>query len=334
MTRNKWTPTISVIIPVFNEEKNLQILFPSLIKQNYPKSKIEYIVVDDYSTDSTREVAKKFGAKVVMNGTHDIEWGKSLGLKKAKGYFAFFIDADNKLITNNWFADAVKIFSKNRKLVGLQSYKFQYIRNHNLVNRYCELFGINDPLAYYLGKRGLLKVTEKKWIYPKTLVCDHKMYFEVRFSQNNMPTYGSHGYMIRKKSLLMTDWKPYLFHLDSTLDLVKKGKDIFGFMKYGIVHDNANNFRHMVRKLKRNVDLYLKYGDRRRYKYDINIIKVGFAILLMVTFIVPLIESFYGFFKKRDLAWFLHPLLSFVVVFVYTYSVLAYKFKLFLTKHV
>jgi glycosyltransferase involved in cell wall biosynthesis len=330
----KYLPTISVIIPAFNEEKNLKILFKSLKNQKYPKSKIEYIVIDDYSTDSTREVAKKFGAKIVMNGTHDIEWGKSLGLKNSKGYFIFFIDADNKLITNNWFREAVNIFNQNPKLTGLQSYKFEYKKSHILVNRYCELFGINDPLAYYLGKRGLLKTIENKWIYPNTLVRDHPKYFEVKFSVNDMPTYGSHGYMIKRESILQTNWKPYLFHLDSTVDLIKKNHNIFGFIKYGIIHDNANNFRHMVKKLKRNIDLYLKYGKRRRYKYNINFARLVLAIFIMITFVAPCIESLYGFYKKRDIAWFLHPILCFVIVFVYAYSVASYIFKLILEKHV
>lgn len=331
---NKNLPTISVIIPVYNEEKNLKILLPSLVYQNYPKNRVEYIVVDDYSMDNTREVAKKFGAKIVMNGTHDIEWGKSLGLKNAKGYFIFFIDADNKLTTNNWFKEAVKIFDQNPKLIGLQSYKFEYESNHNLVNRYCELFGINDPLAYYLGKRGLLKTIENKWIYPDTLIKDHKKYFEVKFGVDSMPTYGSHGYMIRKESFLQTNWKPYLFHLDSTIDLIKKGHNIFGFIKYGIIHDNADNFRHMVRKLKRNADLYLKYRDRRRYKYNINFVRLVLAIFIMITFVVPSIESLYGFYKKRDIAWFLHPILCLIIVFVYVYSVTSYTIKLILAKHV
>lgn len=334
MNKNIEKPEISVIIPVFNEEKNLRVLMPSLIMQKYPKNKVEYIVVDDYSTDRTRDIAKRFGAKVVMNGTHDIEWGKSLGLKSSVGDFLFFIDADNKLITKNWFSDAVEIFNQNNKLIGLQSYRFEYSKRHNLVNRYCELYGINDPLAYYLGKRGLLKATEKKWIYPDTLIKDHKKYFEVKFSIDNMPTYGSHGYMVKRKSLLKTDWEPYLFHLDSTVDLIKKGFDTFGFIKYGIIHNNANNFTHMVRKLKRNVDLFLKYGNRRRYKYNMSPFRLFLAILIMVTFVVPMVDSFRGFLKKQDVAWFLHPVLCFLIVFVYIYAVLSYKIKMILNKNV
>lgn len=331
---NNNLPTISVIIPVFNEENNLKILFPTLISQKYPKNKVEYIVVDDYSTDKTRTVAKSFGARVVMNGTHDIEWGKSLGMKASKSTFLFFIDADNKLTTRNWFIDAINIFSENSRLIGLQSYRFKYVPTHNLVNRYCELFGINDPLAYYLGKRGLLKATENDWIHPNSLVKVDKKYFVVKFNLDNIPPYGSQGYMVRRSLLLETDWKPYLFHMDSTADLVKQDKNIFGFIKYGIEHDYAKGVSHFVKKLKRNIDLYLKHQNKRRYKYNITLFRLFKAITVMVTVIIPLIESIYGYSKKRDVAWFFHPVISFVVVFVYTYSVLDYKFKLFLAKYV
>lgn len=328
---NKRLPTISVIIPTFNEENNLKTLFPSLVSQEYPRNNIEYIVVDDFSTDKTREIARKFGAKVIDNGTHDIEWGKSLGLKASRGDFVFYIDADNKLMTKRWFSVAIKIFQDNKDLIGLQSYKFQYVSDHNLVNRYCELFGINDPLAYYLGKRGLLKAIENNWIYPDTLIKNNKKYFKVKFDLNNIPPYGSQGYMIRRSSLLETDWQPYLFHMDSTADLVRKGKNIFGFIKYGIEHNYANNFIHLIKKLKRNICLYLKHKNKRRYKYNMTPFRLFVAVVIMVTIIIPLTESVYGYSKKRDIAWFLHPVVSFVVVFVYLHSLVLYGLKKWLT---
>lgn len=320
-------PTISIVIPTFNEVKNLEILFPSLINQDYPKKYIEYIIVDDLSTDNTRETAKRFGAKVIVNGTHDIEWGKSLGLKASKGDFVFFIDADNKLTTKKWFSEAIEIFKENTDLIGLQSYKFQYVPGHNLVNRYCELFGINDPLAYYLGKRGLLKTFENDWIYPDSLVKNSKKYFIVKFSLNNIPPYGSQGYMIRRSLLLETDWQPYLFHMDSTADLVKQDKNIFGLIKYGIEHNYANSIVHFIKKLKRNIDLYLKHQNKRRYKYNITPLKLLRAVIIMSTIIIPLFESIYGYSKKRDIAWFFHPIISFIVVLVYSYATVTYKVK-------
>lgn len=52
-------PLVSVIIPTLNEEKNIGRCLESIRKQTYPKDKIEIIVVDNDSTDKTREIVRK-----------------------------------------------------------------------------------------------------------------------------------------------------------------------------------------------------------------------------------------------------------------------------------
>ena len=46
-------PTVSVIIPVRNEEKHIEKLLRSIQAQTYPADKFDVIVIDDYSTDNT-----------------------------------------------------------------------------------------------------------------------------------------------------------------------------------------------------------------------------------------------------------------------------------------
>lgn len=313
-------PAISIILPTFNEEKRIEKCLTSIRKQNYPKNKIELIVVDDRSKDKTVEIARVFGAKVISSGTHHIERSKSLGLEKALNEYIFFIDADNVLTSDNWFRDCIKIFNKNREVVGVQSLRFLYKKNDTLPNRYCALFGINDPFVYYLGKRGLLKTIENKWLYSGTLLKEDNKYFLVNFNLDNLPTVGSQGYMTKKSLLLKTDWKPYFFHLDSVYDLVSLGYTQFAFIKYDIEHDYSDTFVDMFKKLRRNIVLYLKYRKLRRYKYRVNPLKYLLIIIAMSTFIIPLIDSFRGYFKKKDPAWFLHPIICFGVVIIYSFE--------------
>jgi cellulose synthase/poly-beta-1,6-N-acetylglucosamine synthase-like glycosyltransferase len=55
------TPTtfISVIVPVRNEEKNIEGLIASLDQQTYPKELFQIVIVDDYSDDKTWELLQK-----------------------------------------------------------------------------------------------------------------------------------------------------------------------------------------------------------------------------------------------------------------------------------
>lgn len=67
---------VSVIIPTYNGELFIEECLESVINQSYPS--IEIIVVDDASTDSTKEILKKYGAKITL-----IENKENLGLIKS-----------------------------------------------------------------------------------------------------------------------------------------------------------------------------------------------------------------------------------------------------------
>ena len=53
-------PTVSVIIPARNEEKNIGQLLEALRQQDFPAEKLEIIVVDDHSEDQTAAIARSF----------------------------------------------------------------------------------------------------------------------------------------------------------------------------------------------------------------------------------------------------------------------------------
>jgi glycosyltransferase involved in cell wall biosynthesis len=54
------SPFISVVVAARDEEKNITNCIQSLLKQDYPIDKFEILIVDDFSTDNTAELVKKF----------------------------------------------------------------------------------------------------------------------------------------------------------------------------------------------------------------------------------------------------------------------------------
>ncbi|MCG9969061.1 glycosyltransferase family 2 protein [Pelotomaculum terephthalicicum JT] len=84
----------SLIIPAYNEEEGLPIVLNDVFK--LIDESFEVIVVDDGSSDRTREVAQRFPCRVI---SHERNSGKGAamktGIKEARGENIIFIDADN-----------------------------------------------------------------------------------------------------------------------------------------------------------------------------------------------------------------------------------------------
>ncbi|MGI4803640.1 MAG: glycosyltransferase family 2 protein [Janthinobacterium lividum] len=102
---------VSVIIPCFNSGKYLQKAIESIFIQNY--AKYEVIVVDDGSTDSTKEVAGKFPlVKYIYQSNQGVSAARNNGIKNSKGAFLVFLDADDWLLPNAFFIN-LKYLTQN-----------------------------------------------------------------------------------------------------------------------------------------------------------------------------------------------------------------------------
>lgn len=92
---------ISIIIPVYNKEKFLQKCIDSILKQTY--TDIEIILIDDGSIDKSKEIISEYVTKYPkiihsIEGEHrGVGNARNQGLKKAKGKYILFVDADDYL---------------------------------------------------------------------------------------------------------------------------------------------------------------------------------------------------------------------------------------------
>jgi len=314
-------PSISVVMPVYNEEKNIERALQSIREQDYPQNKVEILLVDDNSTDKTVEIAKKFNVVYCKNGAHDYDKGKSIGIQKAKNDYIIFLDGDNFLTEKTWLRKIVKPLFEEKDVVGAQPIWFTYDKKHPLAERYCELFGITDPLTIYLKKRDRLMRYEKKWNLVKKYE-EKEDYFIVTFKQDNLPTIGSVGFIIKKDLLKETQYAPKFSHLDCMMDLIKNGKNKFAMVKTDITHLHSSTVKSFLGKLNRNMDIFLRDNHERRYTWQTSKGRLAIATLQMLTGIVPLYHSIKGFIKIPDIAWFLHPYICFRVATMYITKIL------------
>ncbi len=97
-------PIVTVIVPVWNEEKTLGGTIESLLALDYPKDKLDILIVDDGSTDNTRQVANTYKTHPEVRVFSKTNGGKhtavNLGISKARGEFIGCLDADSYVDKN------------------------------------------------------------------------------------------------------------------------------------------------------------------------------------------------------------------------------------------
>lgn len=99
----------SVIVPTFNRAGEIKELLDSLSTQTIPHSEFEIIIVDDGSTDNTKEVIESIKSesdlniKTLYQNHKGPGEARNLGMENAKGKYFIFIDSDC-IADNNWLA--------------------------------------------------------------------------------------------------------------------------------------------------------------------------------------------------------------------------------------
>lgn len=108
-------PLISIIITTKNEEKRLPALLSSIENQTYQP--IEVVVVDNNSTDKTKEIAEEFGTAVFNYGPERSSQ-RNYGVSQSKGDFVLILDADMEL-TPSVIEDCVSVIKQQPELKAL-----------------------------------------------------------------------------------------------------------------------------------------------------------------------------------------------------------------------
>lgn len=88
---------ISAIVLTKNEEKNIKACLDALSWCD------ERLVVDDCSTDKTREIAERTGAKVILHQLVNFSDQRNFAIDKAKGDWLLYIDADERIPQALWY---------------------------------------------------------------------------------------------------------------------------------------------------------------------------------------------------------------------------------------
>lgn len=320
---NDTLPSISFVIPTFNSERVLDKCLESIRMQNYPSDKIEIIIVDGASSDKTLEIARKFKVdKILKNPLVTGEAGKAIGVDACKNELVAFVDSDNLLESEDWLKKMVTPF-ENPEIVSSEVLYWIYRKEDSIIDRYCALMGINDPVCMFLGNYDRYNYLTGKWTeLPLKEEIDRGEYLEVVLDKNYVPTMGANGYLVRRNVLSKIDYRPYYFDVDVVWQLVRLGYSRIARPKIGIRHLYCGTIKSFIRKQRRRINdyLYFRRKGMRSYNYKIN--SLDFLRYIMHTLLTfPLfLQAFAGYRKKPDFAWFFHPLACWITLGIYCWG--------------
>lgn len=192
-------PKISIIVPCYNEEKNIGRLLDSINGQTYKN--IESIVVDS-SRDKTAKIAKDKGAIVVkFRKRTERSIQRNAGAKKAKGKYLVFLDADMEL--------SPKVIESCVKTISGSKYKALVIPEKTVGNNYLNKIRAFEREMY----EGDLSIEVARF-FERKVFNEFKGYDEkiTGAEDYDLPKRISSKYKIGRS-------KRYIFHHEEALDL-------------------------------------------------------------------------------------------------------------------
>jgi glycosyltransferase involved in cell wall biosynthesis len=310
-------PVITVIMPTLNSEKTIDLALNSLSKQTYPKDRIEILVIDGGSKDSTVQIALKYGATILPNPKVQPEHAKSIGLNKAKGEYAMFLDSDEVLRSSKSLANKVKLLLSNPTCKNIVTTGLRKPAHYPFLCDYINKFG--DPFSFFMYRIDSGNFFESlKRRYSVSISTEE--YEIIDFKKNDLtPIVDGGGHLfdldflksvedIKHVSLSARVFSSMVFHTHRLGVL----KDDY------IEHYSSPGLGGYLRKIKWRIVSNLSLGNnipgyknREQYVNKVNKVKKYLFLPYALLLLPVLIDSLYLALKNKDIRYFIHTPLAF-----------------------
>ncbi len=338
-------PLVSIAIATLNSEKTLPFVLKAIKRQSYPKAKLEILIIDGGSKDSTLEVARNYNARIIPNPKVDLVFAKHIGYKSARGELLIFLDSDEVLENRDSIKNKCLIVTGNDSVKAVISSGYKKPSAYPDINYYINDYG--DPFSLFMYRSG----RDANWFlrelvmkYPKAYENDLGVIFD--FSSFPIPPFIeliSMGVMIDlkyvkktfPKILTMPSLHIHLFYL-----LLSKGNLVVVMKGDPVIHYSAATIGGYLKKIRSRIknNVYEtpmgKGGFKGREKYFPSWygVKKFLFIPYCLSVIAPVIDSIGLFLVRKKTIYLIHPFLClytlFLIVFYYTLKLLGVKIKL------
>jgi glycosyltransferase involved in cell wall biosynthesis len=309
-------PRVSFIMPTLNAGALLDNCLASITRQTYPRDRYEIILADAHSTDSTRDIAKKYGAIVIDDDGKNMEEGKRLALQHASGEYIVFVDADNEITHPDYIELSVKALAANPQALGVESYYLPSPKMSSFCAYLTRLLHISDPIAWLMSTNPKLVARDgevERWMLPGDLL--------------SYPL-GANGFVFRRADLESVGADEHFQDTHAALHLMRAGKrEWLRIRGRGVHHYYVQTLWGFVQKRRRATVHFLRVQEEARTNWmkEKPSVPLWLAAIYCVTFAGPLWHTLRGLLRDRDVRWLWHTPASLACVPGNAWGVLTYR---------
>lgn len=181
-------PEVSIIVPVYNAEKNLNTCIESLINQSFKN--IEILLVDDGSTDSSGEICDNYKnidnrINVFHKKNGGVSYARNLGIDKSSGKYIMFCDSDDWIESDCIEVLYNKIVKFDSDIIYSGIYREEYFNGKKVKDKvstlsnelYLNINELSDYLEYILNSIESPFLSPCAKLYRKSIIRENKLYF-------------------------------------------------------------------------------------------------------------------------------------------------------------
>lgn len=219
----EFTPVVSIIVPVYNAEKDLHRCIDSIIAQTF--TDWELFLIDDGSKDSSGVICDEFAMKdnrirVIHKENGGVSSARNVGLDNARGEWITFVDSDD------WVKplcfEHLMLYAQTSDMVIAYATIFRGDKNEGVAEEYPE-HDITDENFSLLFEENAMSWHTSPWskLYKRQIIESHKLRFvqDVHIGEDAIFLY---SYMLHAKNIKVTNHTDYCYRSEVSGSLTKR----------------------------------------------------------------------------------------------------------------
>lgn len=301
-------PTLSIVVPTYNAQRDLERFFDSLVRQRLSNTRVEILIIDGGSTDRTVEIARKYKARIIPNPLKLTEPGTALGFAHAKGKFVMVLATDNIFPDQDAIQTIIDVF-RDPRIVAVFP-KHDTGPGDSIYSRYVNTF--TDPFTHFVYQ----DAANARTFHKLYRTIEHTSVYDI-YDYASSPVRPiialAQGFTIRKS--LMPPRKEVSDDILTVYRLIDERKRLAYVHGVTLWHYTIRDTKQFIAKQRRAVEnAFLRQDSGITKRRDVMTIPQRIRMYLFVPYaltVVPaLIQSIAGFVTTGEIMWLAHWYIS------------------------